>query len=437
MQNQITISQESSSIPMEVPFVPKEEQNKTPFANVVGHKVQKKELLNVLNWFIHSEEWKAKGVSIPKGVILCGRPGNGKSLIIREFIQYAGVPTFIYHGEEDNLAQGVIDLFEQARSRGKAIVVIDELDLLIHRDRQITRALQESIDGVEQTDADILVLAATNDVDEIPDALLRSGRLDKRIEIEDPTPQECLAIFKKTLRDFGLGFPTELDEDETSLLLSGFSFADIKMVVNDIILRNGFGPITQPMFDEAISIISRGTISAERGVDRLQIAIHEAGHAVMAHAYPNFFSAQRLSLVSASGEFRALEVEEKFWPYEKAIADIRISMAGILAEKIIFKQGSAGCASDLERAKSKAYSLFNCEGYSSCWEILPNLRRNVWEETFLKRRRMERKIERFLKKQESATYRYLKKHKEEIVRLGNLLLEKKRLKPSEILSCLA
>lgn len=437
MQNQtIIVSQTESNVPCEILFASNEKKEETPFANVVGHANQKKELLNVLDWFKRSHELRAKGVSVPKGIILFGDPGNGKSLFMKEIIKYANVPSFVYQGEENNIVEGVIELFKKAKDIGKAIVVIDELDLLIDKDRRVSRALQENLDGVESSD-DILVLAATNDIDEIPDALLRSGRLDKRIEIENPNRVECLSMFKKTLDEFGLVFPNSADEEEVGILLYGCNFADIKAIVNDIVLRNGFGPITPEMIDQSILTISGKVIDANPETDYLEIAIHEAGHAVMARAYPNFFTIDKLSIRAASGEFQSLQVEEGFWPYDKVVADIRVSMAGILAQKIIYGRGSRGCEGDLQRARAAAYNLFNAAGYSSCWETLPIIKSNARADTPVKRRRMERKIERFLKKQEKATVRYLKRHKGEIERLGELLYQKKRLKPSEILSCFA
>ena len=434
MQNQTTTNQANPAIL--TPILLPQTQEEAPFANVVGHENQKQELLNVLDWFKRSHEFRARGVSVPKGIVLFGDPGNGKSLLMKEIIRYADVPTFVYKGEDNNIVEGIIEVFQKAKEAGKAIVVIDELDLLIDKERRVVRALQESLDGVESNE-DILVLTATNDFDEIPGALLRSGRLDKRIHIEAPNRGECLAMFKKTLSEYGIAFPEGTDEDELGLLLQGSDYADIKAIVNDLILCNGFGPITPDAIDESVAKITGNVVEADPEMDYREIAIHEAGHAMMAHAYPQFFTLSKLSIRSSSGEFHAQEVENGFWPYDKAIADIRISMAGVLAQKLVCGRGSRGCESDLQKARAVAYNLFNAVGYSSCWETLPEVNGRSRQETFIKRRKMERKIERLLKKQEKATARYLKKHKDEIERLGNLLYEKKRLKPSEILACFA
>ena len=170
--------------------------------------------------------------------------------------------------------------------------------------------------------------------------------------------------------------------------------------------------------------------------DNLEVAIHEAGHAVVAKAFPEYFEINRLNISGASGEFHAKEIESDFWPYEKIIADIKISMAGVLAQKIICGRGSRGCEDDLQEARVDAYNMLNMCGYSSCWETLPLIFTGKRTETSIKRRKMERKIEALLRKCEKETIKYIKAHRDQISALGRLLYEKKHLKSSEILSCI-
>lgn len=408
------------------------EEGEVPLGNVVGHENQKKELLNVINWFKRSKELKEKGVSIPKGVILFGQPGNGKSLMVKEIIKCVDAPVFVFQGEQTNVVQGIIDVFKKARKAGHAIIVFDELDLLINRERRVVRALQENLDGVESSD-DILVLAATNNLREIPDALLRNGRLEKLIKVPYPTGQEALELLKKHFKEFKIELPTDADEEELALSLTGISCAGVKAVVNDIVLRNGFENITEEMIDDSINNIT-DRIKDTHEEDNLDVAIHEAAHAVMAKAYPQFFTINRLNISGASGRFQAKEVERDFWPYDKIIADIKISMAGNIAQKLICGRGSRGAESDLQNARVDAYNMFTQNGYSSCWETLPVIREGARIETQEKRRKMERKIEKLLKKCEKETIKYVKAHTNEIKNLGSLLFKKKHLKSSEILS---
>ena len=272
----------------ELVYGEKLEKDEEPLSRVIGHENQKKELLLVVDWFKRSKELKEKGVSIPKGVILFGAPGNGKSLLIKEIIRYADAPVFIFQGEQENVVEGIVETFKKAREAGHAIIVFDELDLLIDKERRVIRALQENLDGVESSD-DILVLAATNDIDDIPGALLRHGRLEKLIKVPYPTGEEALELLKKHFEEFNLKFPDDFDEEEMALSLNGISCAGVKSVVNDLVLRNGFENITTDMiFTSIYNITDRVKDRLEK--DNLDVAIHEAGHAVVAKSFPQYFS---------------------------------------------------------------------------------------------------------------------------------------------------
>ena len=106
-------------------------EGEEPLGNVIGLENQKKELLSVINWFNRSKELKERGVSVPKGVILFGEPGNGKSLLIKEIIKCVDAPVFVFQGEQVNVVEGIFETFKKAREAGHAIIVFDELDLLI------------------------------------------------------------------------------------------------------------------------------------------------------------------------------------------------------------------------------------------------------------------------------------------------------------------
>ena len=292
-ENELDSKKESSTY--QLIYASKLEEGEQPLGRVIGHENQKKELLSVIEWFKHSKELKEKGVSIPKGVILFGEPGNGKSLLIKEIIRCCEAPVFVFQGEQINVVEGICETFKKAREAGHAIIVFDELDLLINKERRVVRALQENLDGVESSD-DILVLAATNYMREIPDPLLRHGRLEKLIKIPYPTGEEALELLKKHFKEFKLEFPKDFDDEEVALSLNGISCAGVKAVVNDLVLRNGFENITSEMIDNSIyNITDRVKDTPEE--DNLEVAIHEAGHAVVAKAFPQFFLINRLKLI--------------------------------------------------------------------------------------------------------------------------------------------
>ena len=410
------------------------QEGEEPLGRVVGHENQKKELLSVIEWFKKSQELKSLGISIPKGLILYGPPGCGKSLLIKEIIRCVDAPVFVFEGEQDNVVKGIVEMFAKAKETGHAIIVIDELDLLINKDRHIVRALQEHLDGVESSD-DILVLTATNDIDDIPDPLLRNGRLEKIIKIPYPKGSEAVALFKKYMNEFHVALPEELDEEELETSLHRISCSTVKAIVNDIVLRNGFENITvEKIYNSIYGVTDRVKDAVEE--DNIEVATHEASHCVMAYAFPNYFTVNRLDISGASGTFRVKEVEEYFWPYDKVIADMQIAMAGLIGQKVIFGRGTRGEESDLQRARIDAYNLINMNGYAGIVNTLPCVSQGTRTETQIKRRINERKIEKLLRMCEKKTYKYIRANTDKIQKLARLLYEKKHLKQTEILAVL-
>ena len=403
-----------------------------PLSKVCGLDDEKKELLNVVSWFKNSKELRDKGISIPRGVILYGEPGNGKSLLMKEIIRCAEAPVFVFEGGCDDIPSGINEVFRKAREAKHSIIVFDELDLLIDKDNRTIRALQENLDGVESYD-DILVLAATNNINNIPDPILRHGRLEKKIEIPYPEAESSVALLKKHFNEFNVTLPEDFDDDEFGLSLNGITCAGIKAVVNDVVLRNGFKDITCDMIEQSINNIDERTRKTDKA-NHYDIAVHEAGHAVMAHAFKDYFTIGRLNIYNTGGMLMAKEVEEKFWPYEKVIAGIKIAMAGVIAQKVVCKTGTRGAESDMNKARLYAYNLVNCNGFNRCFETLPEPGPYHRQASQIKLRHNERVIERLLKECEHKVFRYIRKHTETIEKLANELLLKKRLKSSEILS---
>ena len=405
------------------------------FSSVVGHDNQKKELLTIIDWFNRSKELREKGLSIPKGVILNGAPGNGKSLLIKEAIKACNSPVFIFRGEEDNVVGSIVKTFENAKKTGHAIIVFDELDLLINKDRRVVRVLQEYLDGVESAD-DILVLSATNDIDDIPDALLRNGRLEKILYIPYLKGPELVKLLKYYFDLYKAEFPKDADEDELEVSLNHVTCSGIKAIVNDALLRNGWDNLTKEALDNSISnITERVKGSGEHG--NMSIAYHEASHAVMAMKYPEYFVPNRLVLRETSGSFRAKQVDDNYDSYEKMLADAHISLAGNIGQFIIEGTGSQGCMEDLSRARSIVNTMVNRVGYKGAWRTLAAPSPYYRQPTIFKLRSNEHQIKKIFKKVEKETYSYLLKHKDKVIKLARLLYQKQSLKYSEIKECLS
>ena len=409
-----------------------------PFANVIGHQYQKEELLLVLDWFKNYEYWKSKGVSLPKGVLLYGEPGNGKSLLMKEAIKYVGLPTYVFKGDIENVTKGLEQTFNKAKETSPSVVIIDELDLLINKESRVTRILQENLDGVESKE-DILVIAATNNRWEIPDPLLRPGRLEKIIKIPYPTGKEAFDLLKMHFDKFGAHLSNDIDNKEIELILNKIPCAGIKTIANDIVLRNGFDNIDTQMIIDSV-YRSTNHIQDKSKAPNYYIAVHEAGHAVMANRFSHFFEITRLDVKQEGGVLCVKELDEDYWPYDKMLADVKISMAGVIAEKIICGVGSSGCESDLQRARKQAWSAINYCGFLSCSDTLPEIKpfSNVREEPEKKKEINTKRADFLLRKCERDTIRYLRRHKRLIKKIADELYAKKFLSSSDvtkIISC--
>ncbi len=422
--------------PLPYDLIPAQEinDNEEPLGRVIGHEKQKEVLISVINWFKNAKDYKTKGIDIPRGVLMYGDPGNGKSLLMKEAIKFAEAPTFVFKGDMDNVSEGLEEMFKKAKETGHVVIVIDELDLLIGKDNRATRVLQDNLDGVG-TNSDMLVLCATNYLYEIPEPLKRSGRLEKILRIPEPTGKEAVMLLKKIFKDMDVNIPSDFVDDEFELALDGVPCATIKAIANEVFLRNGFKNITSEMiYDSIFNLTNQVKDNSES--DIYQNAVHEAGHALLTFASSEFFKIGRLTINNNGGYLSVVENNRDFTPHDKLIADIRISCAGLVAEKLIFGKGCDGCDSDMQRAYKIASRAINRVGFLSCSNTLPEVEpyRYIRNETEERRRNNEIEIEKLLKKCEKEAMRYLKKHKKLLIKLADKLFEKKNLKSFEVLN---
>lgn len=403
-----------------------------PFENIFGHKYQKEELSLLLDWFNNYDHWKSQGISLPKGVLLYGEPGNGKSMIMKDIFKHSELPVCIFKGCVEKLCEALEDIFIEARKKAPSIILIDELDLLIDKDSRVTRILQDNIDGLRFKE-DVFVIAATNDLDSIPYPLLRHGRLEKIIKISNPTGKEAFQYLRSFFEKVGATFAADIDIEGLTLTLENISFAGLKSIANDVVLRNGFKDIG---FGEIIDSIYRVSnhVQDKNEVGTYESAIHEAGHAVLAHKHSKYFKITRLDIKHEGGTLFTKQVAENIWPYKKIIADIEISIAGVLAQKIIFKEGSEGCGEDLQRARRNAWNAFNYFGYRKCSDTLPEVRpyARSREEPEYKKESNIKRADSLLNKCERRVKRYLKKNKRLIIAIADELYEKKFLSAADV-----
>ncbi len=361
------------------------------FQDVAGCDESKQELVEVVEFLKNPEKFIQLGARIPKGVLLVGPPGSGKTLLAKAVAGEAGVPFFSLSGSEFvELFVGVgairvRDLFDQAKKAAPCIVFIDEIDAVgrqrgaglgggnDEREQTLNQMLVE-MDGFN-TDTNVIVIAATNRPDILDPALMRPGRFDRRIVVDAPDLTGREAILKVHTR----GKPVAADIDLRAIARQtpGFTGADIENLVNEAAIltaRAGKREIGQAELQEAIEKVALGPERKSRLItprEKEVVAYHEAGHAVAAALIPDAeVMVQKVTIIprgSAGGvTWIAPENEENALNMTKRRMEARIvfALAGRAAEEIIFDDVTAGAVSDLDRASTIARAMVRQYGMS-------------------------------------------------------------------------
>ena len=364
------------------------DQPKTSFADVAGVDEAIEELQEVKEYLANPAKFQAMGAKIPRGVLLFGPPGSGKTLLARAVAGEAGVPFYSTSGSDfvemfvGVGAARVRDLFEQAKQSAPAIVFIDEIDAVGrhrgaglgggHDEREQTlNQLLVEMDGFDQRTA-VILMAATNRPDILDPALLRPGRFDRHITVDRPDLEGRKAILKVHAR--GKPFDETVELDIVAKRTPGFTGADLANVINEAALlaaRWGKKAITMKEVEEAIDRVMAGPERKSRVMsdrEKRVIAYHEGGHALCAHILPNTDPVHKISVIPrgrALGYTLTLPEEDKFLTTREELADeLAMLLGGRVAEELIVGDISTGAANDIERATKVAKQMVTEYGMS-------------------------------------------------------------------------
>ena len=365
-----------------------DDRKKVTFADVAGVDEVKEELQEVVEFLKDPRKYNAMGARIPKGVLLYGPPGCGKTLLARAVAGEAGVPFFSISGSDfvemfvGVGASRVRDLFEQAKKHSPCIIFIDEIDAVGrqrgaglgggHDEREQTlNQLLVEMDGFA-TNEGIIVMAATNRPDILDPALLRPGRFDREVTVDAPD-----VLGRKQILDVhakGKPFENEVDMDVVARRTPGFTGADLANVLNEAALlaaRRDKKKIGQPEVEQAVERVIAGPEKKSRVIsdkEKKLVAYHEAGHAVVSYFIPNSDPLHKVSIIPrgrTGGYTLLLPKEDRHYATKSQMLDeLVIGLGGRVAEALVLKDISTGAQNDLERATSNVREMIMRYGMS-------------------------------------------------------------------------
>lgn len=442
------------------------DQPKVTFSDVAGVDESKEELQEIVEFLREPQKFISLGARIPKGVLLVGPPGGGKTLLAKAVSGEAGVPFFSISGSEfvemfvGVGASRVRDLFDQAKKHSPCIIFIDEIDAVgrhrgaglggSHDEREQTlNQMLVEMDGFD-TDTNVIIMAATNRPDILDPALLRPGRFDRRVILDRPDMHGREEILKVHVK----GKPLAPDVNLNVLAKStpGFVGADIENLVNEgaiLAARRNKKQIDQTEFEEAIERVIAGPERKSRLIsedEKRIIAYHEAGHAIVIAALPEADQVQKISIISrgmAAGYTIALPNDDRtLMSKNKMTAEMIGLLGGRASEELVFNDITSGAANDIENVTKLARKMITRLGMSS--ELGPMVYGQKDELVFLGREIGEQrdyseaiaeKIDKEVQKLVSEAYQQAKKilvkYRKKLDEVANKLLDVETLSRDE------
>ncbi|HEY0070599.1 MAG TPA: ATP-dependent zinc metalloprotease FtsH [Chloroflexia bacterium] len=358
------------------------------FQDVAGVDEAKQELAEVVEFLKYPEKFNALGARIPRGVLLVGPPGTGKTMLARAVAGEAGVPFFSISGSEfvemfvGVGASRVRDLFDQAKRNSPCIIFVDEIDAVgrhrgaglggSHDEREQTlNQILVEMDGFD-SQTNIIVVAATNRPDVLDPALLRPGRFDRQVVLDRPDIKGRLAILNVHSR--GKPLEKNIQLETLAKQTPGFSGADLENLVNEsaiLAARRNRKTITMSEMEEAIDRVIAGPERRSRLISDREKAItayHEVGHALVARMLPNVDPVHKISIIARGmmgGYTRVLPGEDRYmWSKSQFKDNLAFALGGRAAEEIIFQEVTTGASNDIERVTEMARQMVTRYGMS-------------------------------------------------------------------------
>ncbi|MDD6370600.1 ATP-dependent zinc metalloprotease FtsH [Galactobacillus timonensis] len=444
-----------------------ETKSKVRFSDVAGCDEEKAEMEEIIGYLKSPAKYKRMGARIPKGILLCGHPGTGKTLLAKAVAGEANVPFYSISGSDfvemfvGVGASRVRDMFKKAQATAPCIIFIDEIDAVGrqrgagfgggHDEREQTlNQLLVEMDGMEDNSG-IVVIAATNRPDVLDPALLRAGRFDRQITVSLPDRKGREAILNVHARNKRMA--PDVDLGALAKRTPGFSGADLENVLNEaaiLAVRDNKDQIDTGEVDEAIDRVMMGPAKKSRTYDektKKLVAYHESGHAIIGLFYDGAEVVQKVTIIprgEAGGYNLMTPKEEKLMPTKKdLLGQITSYMGGRVAEELFFDDVTTGASNDIERATNIAKDMVTLYGMSDLGPIKYNS--GSTENVFLGRDynspnnvsgqvafEIDQEVRKIVNECHDQAVAVIKAHKDQLIKIATALMEEETLTGEQI-----
>ena len=438
------------------------------FDDVAGEEEAKENLTEIVEYLHNPEKYREVGANMPKGVLLVGPPGTGKTMLAKAVAGEANVPFFSMSGSEfvemfvGMGASKVRDLFKQAKEKAPCIVFIDEIDAIgkkrqgnvmgnDEREQTLNQLLTE-MDGFEDNNG-VIILAATNQPDALDPALTRPGRFDRRVPVELPDlkgREEILKVHAKKIK-----LADNVDFNKIARMASGASGAELANIVNEAALRavrNGRKIVEEADLEESIEVVIAGYQKKNAILtdhEKHIVAYHEIGHALVAAKQTNSAPVQKITIVPrTSGALGyTMQVDEGnhyLMTKDELINKIATLTGGRAAEELIFGSITTGASNDIEQATKLARAMITRYGMSEEFDMVALetvTNQYLGGDTSLAcsadtQREIDRKVVELVKRQHEKALKILSDNREKLDELAKYLYEKETITGEEFMSIL-
>lgn len=343
------------------------------FNQIVGYESVKEELLKICDMLKNRKVYQELGASLPKGVLLYGPPGVGKSLLAKCLIQEAAIPHFILRKDTDgdHFISQIRQTFYKAQCQNHSIILLDDLDRFprYHGSDEEFAAVQAGIETIHGTDT--LVLATANEIDDFPESLLRDGRFDLKIEICEPSPEDSVAIIQHYLKGKSLS-PT-IDLTDISKMLAGKSCAELESLLNMASIYAGYERCDRIKQEHIIEAFLNKEYPSAGSADCVSLktmekfAYHEAGHVVVSELISPDGIAFASIQSSASSKLGGLVRRCNEWPSQECA--VFMSLAGKAATDVRYGRSTTGASNDIEKAIDLVKTMITEDGCTGMYNI--------------------------------------------------------------------